>query len=48
LGRFSDVHGFQKPNDEQALLLMDHAAKQVMEALNGDVVLGFGESDEFR
>ncbi len=36
-----------KPNDERALQLMDHAAKDVMNEFK-EVVLGFGESDEFR
>ncbi|KAH7928112.1 tRNAHis guanylyltransferase [Leucogyrophana mollusca] len=44
--RFSDEHGFVKPNDERALQLMDHAAKSLMSEYN-DIVLGFGESDEF-
>jgi tRNA(His) 5'-end guanylyltransferase len=45
--RFSDLHGFAKPNDERALRLMDHAARDVMQEYK-DIVLGFGESDEFR
>ncbi|KAK4689255.1 tRNA(His) guanylyltransferase, partial [Tremellales sp. Uapishka_1] len=45
--KFSDAHGFEKPNDKRALDLMDRAAKRVMEELK-DVVLGFGESDEYR
>jgi tRNA(His) guanylyltransferase len=44
--RFSDEHGFAKPNDERALKLMDHAAQAVM-AEYKDIVLAFGESDEF-
>lgn len=44
--KFSDAHGFQKPNDERALQLMDKAAQTVMEEYP-DIVLGFGESDEF-
>jgi len=44
--RFSDIHRFTKPNDERALELMDRAARDVMDAYS-DVVLGFGESDEF-
>ncbi|PPQ63238.1 hypothetical protein CVT24_005698 [Panaeolus cyanescens] len=44
--RFSDVHSFTKPNDIRALQLMDHAAKHVMEEFP-DIVLAFGESDEF-
>jgi len=45
--RFSEEHGFAKPNDERALQLMDHAAKDVMSEYK-DIVLAFGESDEFR
>ena len=45
--RFSDEHGFAKPNDERALKLMDHAAQAVM-AEYKDIVLAFGESDEYR
>ena len=45
--RFSDRHGFTKPNDERALRLMDHCAREVMEEYP-DVFLAFGESDEFR
>lgn len=47
LHRFSDTHQFEKPNDVRALELMDRAAARVMEEL-GDVVLGYGESDEYR
>lgn len=44
--RFSSEHDFIKPNDERALRLMDHAAMVVMQEFP-DIVLGFGESDEF-
>ncbi|KAF8328348.1 tRNAHis guanylyltransferase-domain-containing protein [Cantharellus anzutake] len=44
--RFSELHGFRKPNDERALHLMNKAARDVMEAYP-DSVLAFGESDEF-
>ncbi|KAI5122736.1 hypothetical protein M0805_009821 [Coniferiporia weirii] len=44
--RFTDAHGFAKPNDERGLLLMDRAARAVMDEYK-DIVLGFGESDEF-
>ena len=36
-----------KPNDERALQLMDHAAKDVMNEFK-DIVIAFGESDEYR
>ncbi|KIY43870.1 tRNAHis guanylyltransferase [Fistulina hepatica ATCC 64428] len=44
--RFSDAHGFEKPNDIRALQLMDHAAQDVMNE-HPDIVLAFGESDEY-
>ncbi|KAJ4485509.1 Thg1 C terminal domain-containing protein [Lentinula aciculospora] len=44
--RFTDQHGFVKPNDLRALQLMDHAAKSLMEEYN-DIGLAFGESDEY-
>jgi tRNA(His) guanylyltransferase len=45
--RFSEAHGFKKPNDGRALHLMNFAAESVMKEIK-DVVLAFGESDEFR
>lgn len=45
--RFSEKHNFTKPNDVRALRLMDHAARNVMEEYP-DIVLAFGESDEYR
>ncbi|GAA5860559.1 hypothetical protein JCM8547_000340 [Rhodosporidiobolus lusitaniae] len=46
---FSKLHNFDKPNDVKALELMNEAAKRVMggRELNGECVLGFGESDEY-
>ncbi|KAI0749384.1 tRNAHis guanylyltransferase [Daedaleopsis nitida] len=44
--RLSDEHNFTKPNDERALQLMDHAARDVMNEFK-DIVLAFGESDEY-
>ncbi|KAF8629976.1 hypothetical protein AX17_005541 [Amanita inopinata Kibby_2008] len=44
--RFSEAHGFTKPNDLRALQLMDHAARDVMEEYS-DIMLAFGESDEY-
>ena len=45
--RFSYAHNFVKPNDKRALELMDYAALRLMEEYP-DIVLGFGESDEYR
>lgn len=46
--RFSDQHGFDKPNDRRAIDLMNAAARRVMESPAGmEIVLAFGESDEF-
>lgn len=47
IDRFSDTHAFEKPNDVRALELMDKAAMTVMQEYK-DVVLAFGESDEYR
>ncbi|KAL6298645.1 tRNAHis guanylyltransferase [Sparassis latifolia] len=44
--RLSEEHNFTKPNDERALQLMDRAARDVMDEFK-DIVLAFGESDEF-
>ncbi|KAI0649201.1 tRNAHis guanylyltransferase [Trametes meyenii] len=44
--RLSTEHDFVKPNDERALQLMDHAARDLMNEFK-DIVLGFGESDEY-
>ncbi|TBU33543.1 tRNAHis guanylyltransferase [Dichomitus squalens] len=44
--RLSEEHNFAKPNDERALQLMDHAARDVMTEFK-DIVLAFGESDEY-
>ncbi|KAI0775278.1 tRNAHis guanylyltransferase [Trametes elegans] len=44
--RLSAEHDFVKPNDERALQLMDHAARDVMKEFK-DIVLAFGESDEY-
>lgn len=45
--KFSDVHSFDKPNDIRALKLMNTAAKAVLNEYK-DVVMAFGESDEYR
>ena len=45
--RFSEKHNFTKPNDVRALQLMDHAAQDLIEEYP-DIILAFGESDEFR
>ncbi|TKA57724.1 hypothetical protein B0A53_00873 [Rhodotorula sp. CCFEE 5036] len=46
---FSKLHNFDKPNDKNALALMNEAAKRVVggRELNGECVLAFGESDEY-
>lgn len=46
--RFSEAHSFTKPNDADALELMNHAARHVCQELKGEVTLAFGESDEYR
>ena len=45
---FSRAHGFAKPNDINALNLMNIAAKAVMKELSSDIVLAYGDSDEYR
>ncbi|KDE03856.1 hypothetical protein MVLG_05678 [Microbotryum lychnidis-dioicae p1A1 Lamole] len=47
--KFSSAHNFTKPNDRRALNLMNSAARRVMAGreLMGDLVMGFGESDEY-
>lgn len=44
--KFSQAHQFQKPNDLQALLLMNASAVAVVEDL-ADVVFAYGVSDEY-
>ncbi|KAB2603494.1 tRNA(His) guanylyltransferase 1-like [Pyrus ussuriensis x Pyrus communis] len=44
--RFSQVHEFQKPNDEEALNLMNSCAISVSEAFP-DIVFSYGFSDEY-
>lgn len=44
--KFSEQHGFVKPNDERALALMARSATSVMEQLE-DVCVAYGQSDEF-
>lgn len=45
--RFSNEHGFLKPNDERALQLMNKCAECVMFEFH-EIVLSYGQSDEFR
>ena len=45
--RFSDVHEFVKPNDEQALNLMNSCAVAVVKEFH-DTVFAYGVSDEYR
>ncbi|PNW74008.1 hypothetical protein CHLRE_13g581550v5 [Chlamydomonas reinhardtii] len=44
--KFSELHGFEKPNDKRALDLMDECAKEVLNEFP-DVRLAYGESDEY-
>jgi tRNA(His) guanylyltransferase len=46
-GRFSDSHEFEKPNDENALKLMNRCAEEVMKEFQ-DLILAYGQSDEYR
>ncbi|CAM6091503.1 unnamed protein product [Calypogeia fissa] len=44
--RFANVHEFEKPNDMQALHLMNECAKAVLEDIP-DIIFAYGVSDEF-
>uniref|UniRef100_A0A8D8WDC1 Probable tRNA(His) guanylyltransferase n=1 Tax=Cacopsylla melanoneura TaxID=428564 RepID=A0A8D8WDC1_9HEMI len=44
--KFTEAHGFEKPNDREGLLLMSKAAARVMEEFN-DISCAYGQSDEF-
>ncbi|GMP25533.1 hypothetical protein CsSME_00002355 [Camellia sinensis var. sinensis] len=44
--RFSDIHDFEKPNDEKALNLMNSCAIAVLEEFP-DVVFSYGFNDEY-
>lgn len=46
-GRFTEIHGFIKPNDERALDLMNSCAVAVLEEFQ-DLVFAYGVSDEYR
>ena len=45
--RFSDCHGFLKPNDQRALDLMNKCAACVVREFP-DIVIAYGQSDEYR
>ncbi|PWA94480.1 tRNAHis guanylyltransferase [Artemisia annua] len=44
--RFTEVHEFEKPTDEQALTLMNSCAMAVFKEFKG-IVYGYGASDEY-
>ncbi|KAJ4832535.1 tRNA-His guanylyltransferase [Turnera subulata] len=44
--RFSDVHEFEKPNDERALSLMNSCAVAILQEFE-DVIFSYGVSDEY-
>lgn len=44
--KFADVHQFEKPNDLEALELMNRAAMTVMEDYR-EIVIAYGQSDEY-
>ncbi|GJS56896.1 tRNA(His) guanylyltransferase 1-like protein isoform X1 [Tanacetum coccineum] len=44
--RFTEVHEFEKPTDEQALTLMNSCAMAVLEEFK-EIVYGYGASDEY-
>ncbi|WVZ99391.1 hypothetical protein U9M48_044707 [Paspalum notatum var. saurae] len=45
--RFSKIHAFEKPNDENALNLMNDCATAMLEKFP-DIVFAYGVSDEYR
>lgn len=44
--RFSEDHGYSKPNDLRGLSLMNRCAEEVMSQFN-DITISYGESDEY-
>uniref|UniRef100_A0A0B6ZC82 tRNA(His) guanylyltransferase n=2 Tax=Arion vulgaris TaxID=1028688 RepID=A0A0B6ZC82_9EUPU len=44
--KFTDVHNYEKPNDDRGLSLMTRAAQSVLGSFN-DIVLAYGQSDEY-
>lgn len=44
--KFAQAHGFEKPNDERALRLMNASAQAVMDDCS-DACFAYGESDEY-
>ncbi|CAI0556151.1 unnamed protein product [Linum tenue] len=44
--KFADVHNFEKPNDEQALKLMNECAVGVLDAFR-EFIFSYGVSDEY-
>ncbi|CAG2104819.1 unnamed protein product [Medioppia subpectinata] len=45
--KFSKRHNFLKPNDKRCLDLMNESAKHVMKAFFPNIVIAYGQSDEF-
>lgn len=46
--RFVDAHRFNRPNDDRGIRIMNKAAAHLMaDAELNDIVMGFGNSDEF-
>ena len=44
--RFSKQHNFKKPNDDNALALMNESARRVMTMFH-DIIMAYGQSDEY-
>ena len=45
--RFCKQHCLQKPNDIRALNLANRAALNVLESFDGEIILAYGQSDEY-
>ncbi|CAG0883781.1 unnamed protein product [Cyprideis torosa] len=45
--QFCDAHKLEKPNDQRCLALMNKAARCVMNLFGCDILLSYGQSDEY-
>ncbi|CAI2375097.1 unnamed protein product [Moneuplotes crassus] len=44
--KFTNAHGFEKPNDDRGIELMNCAALSLMKAFT-EIIIGYGQSDEY-
>ena len=45
--RFTSDHNYAKPNDRRGIDLMNRCAKQVLLEFPGDLIMAYGQSDEY-